>query len=77
MKVQERRTRIAQRAYELWEIEGRPVGRDLEHWLRAEAEIATNGRKPRARRSNTAVERARRTSKVATVEKGRGSSRRK
>ncbi|HEX2656077.1 MAG TPA: DUF2934 domain-containing protein [Xanthobacteraceae bacterium] len=27
------------RAQELWELEGRPAGRDLEFWLRAEAEI--------------------------------------
>jgi hypothetical protein len=31
--------RIQRRAYELWEAEGRPSGRDREHWLRAEAEI--------------------------------------
>ena len=27
---------IAQRAYELWEQNGRVEGRDLEHWLEAE-----------------------------------------
>ena len=31
--------RIRQRAYELWEDEGRPEGRDRIHWLRAEAEF--------------------------------------
>ena len=31
--------RIAQRAYSLWEQEGRPHGRDLDHWLSAQAEI--------------------------------------
>ena len=30
---------IAKRAYCLWEVEGRPSGRELEHWLRAEAEV--------------------------------------
>lgn len=30
---------IAKRAYTLWEIEGRPAGRALDHWLRAEAEV--------------------------------------
>lgn len=30
---------IAQRAYSLWEVEGRPSGRELDHWLRAEAEF--------------------------------------
>lgn len=31
--------RIRQRAYELYEQEGRQAGRDEEYWLRAEAEI--------------------------------------
>ena len=30
---------IRQRAYEIWEREGRPVGKSAEHWLRAEAEL--------------------------------------
>ena len=30
---------IRARAYELWETEGRPCGRERIHWLRAEAEI--------------------------------------
>jgi hypothetical protein len=28
------------RAYYIWEAEGRPEGRDIEHWLRAESELA-------------------------------------
>jgi hypothetical protein len=32
-------TRIRARAYELWESEGRPVGRDQDFWLRAEREV--------------------------------------
>lgn len=35
----DRRAEIAKRAYILLELEGRPTGRDLEHWLRAEAEF--------------------------------------
>ena len=31
--------RIRQRAYAIWESEGRPHGLDHVHWLRAEAEI--------------------------------------
>jgi hypothetical protein len=31
---------IRERAYEIWEREGRPVGRAEEHWQRAAAEIA-------------------------------------
>lgn len=30
---------IARQAYYLWEDDGRPVGRDLDHWLRAEAQV--------------------------------------
>jgi len=30
---------IAQRAYELWEIAGKPEGKETEHWLQAEAEV--------------------------------------
>ena len=35
----ELRHRIEQRAYELWEANGRPEGRALDHWLQAEQEI--------------------------------------
>ena len=38
--------RIQQRAYELWELEGRPAGREDAHWLQAESEIA-RARPPR------------------------------
>ncbi len=31
--------RIRERAYELWEQEGRPEGRHLDHWLQAEHEL--------------------------------------
>lgn len=31
---------VQERAYEIWEHEGRPDGKEMEHWLRAEAEIA-------------------------------------
>jgi len=32
--------RIRERAYDIWVREGRPHGRDAEHWRKAEAEIA-------------------------------------
>lgn len=35
--------RIRRRAYELWEAEGRPQGREAEHWSRAERELAEAG----------------------------------
>ena len=34
------RERIRRRAYELWEQEGRPDERAVDHWQRAEAEMA-------------------------------------
>jgi hypothetical protein len=33
--------RIRERAYQLWEQEGRPEGRHMDHWLQAERELAT------------------------------------
>jgi hypothetical protein len=35
----EREQAIRERAFEIWEQEGRPQGKHLGHWLRAEAEI--------------------------------------
>ena len=35
----EREDEIRARAYAIWEQEGRPEDRSLDHWLRAEAEI--------------------------------------
>jgi hypothetical protein len=35
--------KIAKRAYALWEIEGKPHGRDLDHWCRAECEVMAAG----------------------------------
>lgn len=31
--------RVRQRAHEIWESEGRPEGRESDHWSRAEAEL--------------------------------------
>ena len=31
--------RVRQRAYQIWEEEGRPEGREAEHWRRAEVEV--------------------------------------
>lgn len=33
--------KIEARAYEIWVHEGCPEGHDLDHWLRAESEIAS------------------------------------
>ena len=39
---------ILRRAYEIWESEGRPHGRDKIHWFLAEAEFGTSDRQPAA-----------------------------
>jgi hypothetical protein len=31
---------VRERAYRIWETEGKPHGRDLEHWLQAEREVS-------------------------------------
>ena len=38
--------KIRQRAYEIWELENRPEGKHLEHWLTAEAEIGPKQASP-------------------------------
>jgi Protein of unknown function (DUF2934) len=35
--------RVRQRAFELWEQDGRPEGRDMDYWFRAEAELTGQG----------------------------------
>jgi len=36
---QDRRQQISEKAYRLWEMEGQPKGRDLDHWVQAENEM--------------------------------------
>jgi hypothetical protein len=38
------RERIAVRAYELWEAQGRPQGADREHWFEAERQLRAGDR---------------------------------
>jgi hypothetical protein len=37
--MSDREKRISERAHQIWEEEGRPTGRDREHWERATREI--------------------------------------
>jgi hypothetical protein len=39
MMAEERERLIRERAYTIWQGEGRPEGRAMQHWVRAEAEI--------------------------------------
>ncbi len=47
----DRMERVRRRAYEIWEEQGRPQGRDVEHWLRAEAELTAARPAPAAARA--------------------------
>jgi hypothetical protein len=38
--TQDREQRIQERAYAIWEAEGRPEGRERDHWQQAEHELA-------------------------------------
>jgi Protein of unknown function (DUF2934) len=49
----DREQEIRQRAYELWEQEGKPHGDDLRHWLRALEQFG-NGAAPPAKSKRTA-----------------------
>ncbi len=44
---------IAQRAYEIWEREGKPEGKEQEHWLRAEEELRSKDLKKQKGRKIT------------------------
>ena len=46
---------IASRAYTIWEIEGRPAGRELDHWLRAESEVQAREAAPAEEMPRTPV----------------------
>jgi len=46
---------IARRAYTIWEIEGRPTGRELDHWLRAESEVQAREAAPAEKMPPTSV----------------------
>ena len=41
--VDDREEQIRQRAYSIWEEQGRPQGEDMRHWLQAWQELANTG----------------------------------
>ena len=52
MSNDKREATIRERAYAIWEREGRPDGRSLAHWLKAEAEIGSAKELPAATRAS-------------------------
>ena len=55
---------IRQRAYAHWEAEGRPNGRALEHWLKAEAELKTASGTPGRAARKAGATKAKRTTRA-------------
>jgi rubrerythrin len=44
--MDDREERIRQRAYAIWESEGRPEGEERRHWEKAERELAERDQRP-------------------------------
>ena len=44
---------ICERAYEIWEREGKPLNKDCDHWLQAEEELRAEGLKKQKGRKIT------------------------
>ena len=60
---------IAKRAYAIWEREGRPHGRDFDHWLKAEREMksgAATAPKP-TKATSSPPSRARKTTRKSAT----------
>jgi phage/plasmid-associated DNA primase len=51
--MHEMESAIRQKAYEIWQAEGQPSGREMSHWLRAKEEVARP--KPKAARQRRAA----------------------
>ena len=52
-----REEQIRQRAHQIWEEEGRPEGRDAEHWARAVQELDSRSSGPAPERQIAATDR--------------------
>jgi Protein of unknown function (DUF2934) len=46
---QDQQAEVERRAYLIWEREGRPEGKALEHWRRAELELAESAKEAASR----------------------------
>lgn len=61
--MDDKEERIRQRAYAIWESEGRPEGHDRRHWEKAEGELADGDQRP----PNEPTDERREESEVGTV----------
>jgi hypothetical protein len=65
---------IRKRAHEIWENEGRPEGREKDHWERAEREVAASaGAKPPAAKKSAGSDAKAAAPKKASATKPAGS----
>jgi hypothetical protein len=68
--VEEKRSQVEIRAYEIWDREGRPNGKAMEHWHQAVAEIAREDAEAEATKLKKAAARKKAaTAKPATPAK--------
>ncbi len=67
MQVAVQEAAIKERAYAIWEAEGRPQGRDWDHWYRALHELAA----PAPTRTRAAIRAAPPKAKAPKTVKGR------
>ena len=58
---------IRQRAYQLWEQDRRPHGRDLDYWLKAEQEVTSKKAAPPKRKAVGTATKAKTTAKKTTT----------
>ena len=63
---------IRQRAYQLWEQDRRPHGRDLDYWLKAEQEVTSKKAAPKRKAAGTATKAT--AKKTATTKKTAGTA---
>jgi hypothetical protein len=77
MRSTDRTRRIEQRAYEIWEREGRPHGKHDEHWHRAAEEITreSGGRGGAARGGSAAASKPRTKTNASAKKAGGATSR--
>ncbi len=66
----DRHSKIRQRAYEIWDREGRQNGRADEHWLQAEREVAAQAAAQAAPAAETAAAPANKKAPVKKTSNG-------
>ncbi len=65
----ERNHQIRERAYGLWEADGRPEGKEMDYWLRAERDLSIGEAKPSRKAKGTVKSTSARTAKAGSSAK--------